>query len=127
MIYRNAAHSNQTGSATLKFAGTLVVLGILGFIGFRLVPIYVRENALKRDLQDLSRRAAFSTERVTDAEIKAIIERKRQEYGLPDDTSVDLERRGKTVTIKVSCDIPVDLAVTTYTYPFKAEASESSF
>lgn len=119
--------ANETGSAGLKLAATIVVLGILGFLGFRLIPIYATENILKRDLQDLSRHAALGSSRVTDVEIKQVIERKREEYNLPDDTSVEVEHKGKTVSITVSCDIPVDLMVTVYHYPFKAEASESGF
>lgn len=104
------ARHAERGGAKFKAVLSIVVLVILIFAGFRLVPPFIDEYQLQDKLVTEARFATVN--RHTDEELRDIIFKEIQDLDIPahrEDITIENTRR--SVKISVEYTVPVDLIV----------------
>jgi hypothetical protein len=117
--------NGERGGARIKTLLVLIILGSAIFCAVRLVPPYLNNY----ELQDSIRQeAAFaSATRKQDDDIRADVEKKVKQLGIPAD-SKDIQVSDDAGNVKISVDytVPVDLAVYQLQLHFHPQANNAS-
>lgn len=108
------ARSRERGAISIKALLGLVLVGVAAFIVIKLAPVYIEQQKVVHDVNELARIAAvrgWKEDRITQD-----IKRLSVEYDLPDDGINFISRGEKGVQIAVSYQRNIDLLVTTYSW-----------
>lgn len=106
--------SRERGAISIKALLGLVLVGIAAFLVIRLAPVYIEQQKVVHDVNELARIAAvrgWKEDRITQD-----IKRLGVEYNLPEDGINFISRGEKGVQIGVSYQRNIDLLVTTYSW-----------
>lgn len=104
----------ERGAVSIKVLLTLLLIGVAAFIVFKIAPVYIEQQKVVHDVNELARIAAvrgWKEERITQD-----IKRLSVEYNLPADGINFVSRGDKGVQIAVSYQRSIDLLVTTYSW-----------
>jgi hypothetical protein len=113
-MHRQGRGELGEGRAGLIIALIIVVFAIFAAIKF--VPVYVGGYDLKETIRDEARMAS----RADDEHITARILEKAAEHELPmNESNVGIRRTHNKITVNVTFDAPIDLAVFTWDYHFE--------
>ena len=103
-----ARDSSQRGEGRFKAIIWTVVLVIIGYVGFKIIPIYVNEYQLQDKIQEIARFA--TVRRQTDEELREAIFREIQDLGIPAHREdIKIENTGRFAKITVDYRVPLDL------------------
>src|SRR5438128_4206265 len=105
--------SDERGAIWIKTLLVLVVLAVVAFMVVKLAPVYVEQQKVVHDVDDLANKAAVRS--MKEDKINQEIKRIRGEYELPEN-SINVAARDKGVQISVSYQRDIDLLVTTYSW-----------
>jgi hypothetical protein len=106
--------SRERGAISIKALLGLVLVGIAAFLVIRLAPVYIEQQKVVHDVNELARIAAvrgWKEDRITQD-----IKRLGVEYNLPEDGINFISRGEKGVQIGISYQRNIDLLVTTYSW-----------
>ncbi|HXQ26416.1 MAG TPA: hypothetical protein VN822_08435 [Candidatus Acidoferrales bacterium] len=118
-----ADHIGQRGGAKISFLLMVLVLGSLGFTGYKVVPVYFANYQFQDAVQDESRFALTGYPKKSTEDIREDIWKKVQELEIPakrDDIRVVVSE-GK-VDIGLDYSVPIDLKVYQFTLQFHPHA-----
>lgn len=104
--------SRQRGAVSIKTLLALALIGVLAFLAIKIVPVYVEQQRVVHDVNELARIAAVRGWK--EDKINKDIQRISGEYSLPDNGINFVSSGEKGVQIAVSYQRNIDLLVTTY-------------
>ena len=120
-----ARWNGQRGGARIKTLLVLIILGSAVFCAVRLVPPYFANYQLQDSMRQEA--AYASATRKKDDDIRADIEKKVQELGIPADSNeIQVSDDAGNVKISVDYTVPVDLAVYQLQLHFHPQANNAS-
>lgn len=104
--------SRQRGAVSIKTLLALALIGVLAFLAIKIVPVYVEQQRVVHDVNELARIAAVRGWK--EDKINKDIQRISGEYSLPDNGINFVSSGEKGVQIAISYQRNIDLLVTTY-------------
>lgn len=99
----------ERGSGNLKLIATLVIVGVVGLLSFKLGPPYFSNYELKEDLDAIARLATYAQNKTPDDIKKDVINKAKEDDVLLHDEDVQVERTLNGVNISVSYMVHVDI------------------
>ncbi len=124
---RCPARKNERGDAQAQFFGVLAVVAIIGFILFKILPVYWREQNVKNELAELARKHAIGAKGfITEKELETQWSKISNEFQVPEDAKFTLKRQGGKVILNVQYTEPINFFVYTYNWEVNAEASDAT-
>jgi hypothetical protein len=117
--------NGERGGARIKTLIVLIILGCAVFCAVKIVPPYFDNYQLQDSMRQEA--AYASATRKQDDDIRADIEKKLKQLGIPAD-SKDIQVSDDAGNVKISVDytVPVDLAVYQLQLHFHPEANNAS-
>jgi len=111
---RNSTSSRESGAVSIKTLLFLVIIAVVAFLSIKIVPVYVEQQRVVHDVNELARIAGVRGWK--EDRIKQDIKRITDEYSLPE-TGINYTPTGeKGGQISISYQRDIDLLVTTYQY-----------
>jgi hypothetical protein len=117
------ALDGQRGGAKLSFFVTIIILGVMAFCAFRLVPTFFANYQLQDAMTTEARFATSTYPKKTPEDIRDDVYKKIQELGLPakkEDVKVTTD--GSVVSISLDYAVTFDLIVYQLTHQFHCYA-----
>lgn len=108
-----AERSAERGAISIKTLLVLVVLVAAAFVVIKIAPVYVEQQRIVRDVDDLANKAALRG--MKEAKINQEIKRIRGEYDLPEN-GINFVNGDKGIQISVSYQRDIDFLVTSYSW-----------
>jgi len=109
--------SSERGEGHFKLLVLLVILGLIGYAGFKIVPPYVNNYQLQDTCDTESR--FFGAHTKTDVKTKETVWAEVQSLGIPiTQDAIKVEVIGKTARVSVDYNITVNLFGFDYTLEF---------
>jgi hypothetical protein len=126
MVVRKAMlGKRERGEGRIGFLIALIVVGIVIFLGVKVVPVRIAAYEFRDFLRDEARYAAV---RHDDATVAKRIMDRAKEMGLPlQAKNLQLTRTTGEMIITAHYEQPIDLKVTTYVYKFNAKEKAPLF
>ncbi len=119
------ARNSERGGARIKTLIVLIVLGSAVFCAVKIVPPYFANYQLQDSMRQEA--AYASASRKKDDDIRADIEKKVKELGIPADSNeIQVSDDAGNVKISVDYTVPVDLAVYQLQLHFHPQANNAS-
>jgi hypothetical protein len=113
----------QRGGSKLSFFITIIILGIMAFCAFKMVPTFFANYQLQDAMTTEARFATSTYPKKTPEDIQNDVYKKIQELGLPpkkEDVKVTAD--GSLVTISLDYAVTFDLVVYQLTHQFHLSA-----
>jgi hypothetical protein len=110
---RSAECRSETGRALLKTAASVVLLAVVGWLGYKLVPLYYYYLDLRNQCaQVIKEQAAVAS----DEEIRRVVGRVIKRHGIPaEERDLVIERRDADMKIELPYREKLELSVMGYT------------
>jgi hypothetical protein len=108
------ARVSELGAVSIKVVLGLLLAGIAAFTVIKIAPVYIEQQAVVHEVNELARIAAVRGWK--EDRIAQDIKRLNTEYNLPEDGINFVSRGDKGVQIAISYERNVDLLVTTYSW-----------
>ena len=110
---RSAECRSETGRALLKTVGSVVLLAVVGWLGYKLVPLYYYYLDLRNQCaQVITEQAAVAS----DEEIRRVVGRVIKRHGIPaEERDLVIERRDADMKIELPYREKLELSVMGYT------------
>ena len=105
--------SGEQGAISIKALLGLTIAAVAVFTLIKFVPVYVEQQQLIHEVDELARTAAVRGWR--DDRIALDVKRLRSEYSLPDD-SINFVSKDRRVQVVVAYKRDIDLLVASYTW-----------
>ncbi|HEV2615636.1 MAG TPA: hypothetical protein VGU63_03390 [Candidatus Acidoferrales bacterium] len=120
-----ALYRGERGGARIKALLALIILGSAIFCAVKIVPSYFANYQLQDSIRQEA--AYASADRKKDDDIRADVEKKVKELGIPAD-SKDIQVSDVSGNVQISVDyiVPVDLAVYQLQLHFHPQANNAS-
>lgn len=121
------ARTAERGEGQAQLIVVLTVVAIIGFILFKTLPVYWREQNVKNELTEMARKYAigakgYENEKQLENEWKKISD----EFQVPEEAKFTSKRQGGKVTLNVQYTEPINFLVYTYNWEVNAEVSDAS-
>lgn len=105
-----AAHHRQHGGSKINLLITIVILGSMIFVGYKVIPVYFANFQLQDAVQAEARFALANRKSATD--VHNDVWRKMQDLGIPaTEDAISVQYQGSLVTISVDYSTTFDLVV----------------
>lgn len=123
--------NRQRGGGTLKFILTLLVLGFVIFVTYKVAPAYFANYQLEDMMKSEALFATSAIPHKTGDDIHADLWKKIQELGIPATqeqikVTTNGDNQGSAVAMSVDYSVPVDLIVYKFTLDFHSHAESHS-
>jgi hypothetical protein len=112
-VIRTNSRASERGAANIKSILMIFVVACVVFAAIKLVPVYIEQNGVIHDVEEVARIAAVRGWK--EDKIAPELNKIRGKYELPEG-SINLVSREDTVRINVGYSRAVDLLVTTYAW-----------
>lgn len=113
----------QRGGSKLSFFITIIILGVMAFCAFKLVPTFFANFQLQDAITTEARFATSTYPKKTPDDIRDDVYKKIQELGLPaKKEQVKVTTDGSLVTISLDYSVTFDLMVYQLTHQFHCYA-----
>lgn len=110
-VTNTEGRSSERGAVSIKTVLALVLAGVAVFLVIRIAPVYIEQQQVLHDVNELARIAAVRGWK--EDRINQDIKRITGEYNLPAN-GINFVSRDKAVQIAISYQRNIDLFVTTY-------------
>jgi len=108
LLARRERARSQRGEGNFKLLIVLVVLGAIGYSGFKIVPPYVNNYQLQDTCESESR--LFAAHQKSDQKTRDAVWAQVQSLGIPiQQDAIKVEIIGRTARVSVNYNIPVSL------------------
>jgi len=117
----------QRGGSKLNTLITLAILGAMGFVAVKIVPVYVANYEFQDSIESESRFALAGYPKKSVDDIRDDVFKKIQDLGIPakeDDIQVTVDN--SDVDIGLSYSVPINLQVYQFTLQFHPHADNHS-
>lgn len=117
--------NSEKGGSRLKTLAALAIVFVMIFFAIKIVPIFIANYELQNSIQDEATYASVT--RKDPAAIRADIQKKLKELGLPDDpNAIQVSSDEGNVSISLEYTVPVNLSVYQLDLHFHPTANNSS-
>jgi hypothetical protein len=106
--------AGERGAISIKVVITLLLLGSAAFAVVKIAPVYIEQQQVLKEADDLARKAAMGLSVYSGDKIRKEIERIRQEYDLPEGSMNLASQTDGRAQITIKYTRPIDFLVTTY-------------
>lgn len=108
-----------------QLIAVVTIVAIIGFIIFKTLPVYWREQNVRNELTDMARKYAIGAKGfATEKELEGQWLKISNEFNVPQEAKFTADRQGKVI-LKVQYTEPINYLVYTYDWEVNAEASDS--
>lgn len=117
--------NNEQGSARIKLIIFIVVVALLGYVGYLYIPVAIDAYYFKDTMQNtvnLAVTQGYDTAWVTDQ-----LKKGGREYHVPEDAVITPAQRDNRVEVRVQFTRPISTPVFTYNYEFDYTARSTAF
>jgi hypothetical protein len=119
--------SGERGGSRINLLLTIVILGTMGFVGVKVVPIYVENYQFQDSIQAESRFALTGYPKKTPDDVRNDILKKAKELDLPvKPEDIRVSMTNGAVEISADYSYTFDLAVYQWTHDFHPHADNHS-
>jgi len=126
-VLRRPVRTTERGEGYGQLIAVLAVVATIGFILFKTLPAYWREQNVKNELAELARKYAIGAKGyITEKELENQWLKISNEFNVPEEAKFTVNRQGGKVTLKVQYTEPINFLVYTYDWEVNAEASDST-
>lgn len=120
-----ARWNDERGGARLKSLLVLIVFGSAIFCAVKIVPSYFANYQLQDSIRQIATYASVTRQK--DDELKADVEKKVKQLGIPADSNdIQVSDDSGNVQISVDYTVPIDLAVYQFQLHFHPQATNAS-
>ncbi len=113
----------ERGGSKLNMLLTLMVLGAMGFIAVKLVPVYVANYQFQDSIESESRFALAGYPKKSIDDIRDDVFKKVQDLGIPaQESDIQVTVSNSNVDIALDYTVPINLAVYQFTLQFHPHA-----
>ncbi|MDW8218374.1 MAG: hypothetical protein RML57_12355 [Acidobacteriota bacterium] len=127
MSRRRRSSTTERGEGQAQLIGVLAVVAIIGFILFKTLPVYWREQNVKNELAEMARKYAIGARGYTnEKELETQWKKISDEFQVPEDAKFTSKRQGGKVILNVQYTEPINFLVYTYNWEVNAEASDAT-
>src|SRR5271166_6217145 len=113
----------EHGGAKASLFLALIVLGIMGFVAVKIVPVYFANYQFQDSIESESRFALTGYPKKTPDDVRDDIWNKAKELGIPTQKdSIRIAMENGSVEIGLDYSVPIDLAVYQFTLQFHPHA-----
>ncbi|MCS6885254.1 MAG: hypothetical protein RMM17_12565 [Acidobacteriota bacterium] len=120
----SALRSSERGEGNTKFIIVLLVLALIGFVVYKIMPVYYLEQQLDHDVAELARVSAINGKdpKLVEKDVKKIIDSMTWED--PDAIEYKVDKKGENITITCKGQVPINLLF--YKYIYKVNISRTA-
>ena len=119
--------SGERGGSRINLLLTIIILGTMGFVGIKIVPVYVENYQFQDSIQAESRFALTGYPKKTPDDVRNDILKKAKELDLPvKPEDIRVSMTNGAVEISADYSYTFDLAVYQWTHDFHPHADNHS-
>lgn len=103
---------SERGEGKGQFYVTVLVFGVIGFVLFKIVPVWYSTtdfNSKVGELASVSALRGYKDQKIKDEFVKI-----RNEARMPEDTEFTIERKGNDLVVRVKYTLHIDFIVYAY-------------
>ncbi|MGQ9898094.1 MAG: hypothetical protein ACUVR8_11130 [Acidobacteriota bacterium] len=127
VVLRRPVRTTERGEGQGQLIAVVTTVAIIGFIIFKTLPVYWREQNVKNELADMARKFAIGAKGfATEKELENQWVKISNEFNVPEEAKFTANRQGGKVILKVQYTEPINFLVYTYDWEVNAEASDST-
>ncbi len=125
-VLRRPVRATERGEGQGQLIAVVTIVAIIGFIIFKTLPVYWREQNVRNELTDMARKFAIGAKGfATEKELESQWLKISNEFNVPQEAKFTSDRQGGKVILKVQYTEPINFLVYTYDWEVNAEASDS--
>ncbi len=125
-VLRRPVRAAERGEGQGQLIAVVTIVAIIGFIIFKTLPVYWREQNVRNELTDMARKYAIGAKGfATEKELESQWLKISNEFNVPQEAKFTADRQGGKVILKVQYTEPINYLVYTYDWEVNAEASDS--
>jgi len=113
---RSVPQEGERGAVSIKAVFIVASLLVIAMLLVKLVPVYVEQQEIAHDTDELARKAALGTAAYSKDKIEREIVTMTQNYGLPEGSIQLASLDGNHSEINVKYTRTVDLIITSYAW-----------
>jgi hypothetical protein len=125
-VLRRPVRATERGEGQGQLIAVVTIVAIIGFIIFKTLPVYWREQNVRNELTEMARKFAIGAKGfATEKELENQWLKISNEFDVPQEAKFTADRQGGKVILKVQYTEPINFLVYTYDWEVNAEASDS--
>lgn len=126
-LFRRSRRFSERGEGQTQLIVTLAIVGLLGFVAVKVVPVYWQEKNVKYELEELNRKVSIGSKGFQkDEEVQAGGKKILNDNLCPEDAKFEVTKGGGTVTSKISYTVPIEFYVYTYNWEVSLEVKDAT-
>jgi hypothetical protein len=117
--------NSERGGARLKFIIAIIVIAVVGYVGYQYVPVAIDAYYFKDVMQNkvnLGATQGYETSWLTDQLVKS-----EAEYHVPPDAIITPSKQDNLLQVRVQFTRPISFPGYTYNYDFDYTAKSTTF
>jgi hypothetical protein len=124
---KRASLNGEGGAVNVKTVLIIAFLAIAGLLLLKLVPVYIEQQEIAHDADELARKAAIGTAAYSKDKIENEIQNLITHYSLPEGSIQLASLEGNHSDISVKYTRNVDLLITSYPWAVETHFTHSGF
>jgi hypothetical protein len=125
-VRRGACARRERGGARFNFIVIVLLIGLAAYSAYNYAPVAYNAYAYKDFMQEIVNKAAYPPGQTSDW-VSQQLRAAGQEYDLPEDTQINVQRENGRIAARVTWTRPVQLPGYVYEYHFDHTARSSGF
>lgn len=126
-LFGRSRRFSERGEGQTQLIVTLAIVGLLGFIAVKVVPVYWQEKNVKYELEELNRKISIGSKGTQkDEEIRDAGKKVLNDNQCPEDAKFEVNKAGGSVTSKISYTVPIEFYVYTYNWEVNLEVKDAT-
>lgn len=126
-LFRRSRRFSERGEGQTQLIVTLAIVGLIGFIAVKVVPVYWQEKNVKYELEELNRKVGIGAKGAQkDDEIQAAGKKILNDNQAPEDAKFECTKGGGTVTSRIIYTVPIEFYVYTWNWEVNLEVKDAT-
>ncbi len=124
-LFRGSRRVGERGEGQTQLIVTLTIIGLIGFVAYKIVPVYWQDQNVKYEVQEINRKVSIGSPKFQkDEEIKDQIRKMLDENQVPADAKFSCTKAAGSAVTTVSYTTPIEFYVYTYNWETSIEAKD---
>ncbi len=120
-----SVNHNERGISRFVFLLSLALVAAIVYLAATFAPAYMSKQSMQAAAEEIVRRGA--QQNLTDADIRAQLTEKVREFGLPEETKIELWHEGQGLAARISYQHRIRFPFITYNWPVEIRVSNVGF
>ena len=117
--------SNERGANRLPFLLLLALTAVIVYLVVMFAPVYLGNRQMEEASVEIVHRGALQN--LSETEVRAQLQEKARQYGLPETRNIELWRDGRKLTARITYTHLVKLPFYTYKWPVEIRVQDLGF